>query len=416
MTQRENMLRTKESVSIIADEDVVIFEDNDVVTDTPEVGDVAVWESGRKRFLKIDKATDEQIASAVKIGVVYSVEGRRVRVVGRDNGNSKQWSCVCDFEITAIPNASGSLEVKLNNIVQGNFDYVRESGTKEEFCEQLDAWLKSQPSDSKSAKWEAFVWNDKAYLQMWNYNEYESTCLITNTTLNKLVGNELAKETISFCLNQVKQSATYNGMCRERMDAYVRTNTASNCNPTTRMNGTTQLFGTFPCSETYYNGDLGDGLRENFATYDAYLDACMVRLLEINKGIMQYREGKPLCDKLLPKMVLKQGIETPAYTAVHYANNYDANVAEFGQGKWWLPSMYELAILMRDIRTDKKDIVNTTLAKLGWTTISTTSPRWSCCRFNAYYAWNYISSGLAINSNFYSSFIVGAVSAFNLEN
>lgn len=79
------------------------------------------------------------------------------------------------------------------------------------------------------------------------------------------------------------------------------------------MNGVTQLFEKYPCSEAYYNGELGDGLRENFSTYEKYLDACMVRTNELSHGVMQYTNGKLTANKLLNKKLLVRGIEKDAY-------------------------------------------------------------------------------------------------------
>lgn len=79
------------------------------------------------------------------------------------------------------------------------------------------------------------------------------------------------------------------------------------------MDGITKLFEILPCSEIYYNGELGDGLRENFSTYEDYLDACMVRTNELSHGIMQYKDSKSTADKLLNKKLLVRGVETDAY-------------------------------------------------------------------------------------------------------
>lgn len=386
----------------------------------PSVGDIMVIIDGKKRFLGED-ATMEFVNTQQCVGVVYDIQGNFVRIVAGVNNQSKQWSCVADYEITSIPSESGDYEVKLNNVVQGNFSYSKNEGTIAEFATQLEAWLRSQSSSSKSAKWEAYTNDGHSYLQMFNYNEYESTVTIAGTALVKLIGNEVSPYTLSSCRNGVKQSTTYNGMCRARLEAWAKNNTDANNNPTTRMNGTTQLFVTFPCSKIYYDGSLGDGLRDNFATYGEYLDACMVRLRELNHGIMQYRDGKLYTSLLKDKTILKQGVETYAYTSARYAYDYDCGVEGYGVGTFWMPSMYELGLLMKDITNGVSgvalDKVNTALSKkTGWSQISSTSYRWSCSRCNSYLAWLYHGSGICNHNHFFcGSLPCSAVSAFNLN-
>jgi len=385
----------------------------------PEVGDIVVLVGGEKRFIRGSEATTAYVDTLDCIGVVYDVQGKLVRIVGGENTTAKKWSAVADYEITAIPSASGSYEVTLNNVSQGSMTYTMSEGTIAEFTTQLETWLRTLDSSAKGYKWEAYTNGDHSYLQCYNYTEYESTVSISGCTLVKLIGSEVASYTSSTNRNQILQKATYNGMCRQRLYEYCVNSTAANCNPTTAMDGTTKLFATFPCSKTYYDGSLGGGLRSNFATYDDYLDACMTRYRDLDVGTMQFRDGKAMCDLLKTKTVLVQGTETAAYPAVDWAVKYDSGVTGYGAGTWWLPSMYELSILMKDITKGTSaslDAVNTALGKVtGWTQISSTSYRWSCCRYGTYGSWYYSGNGFSGNGGFYSSLAVSAVSAFTLE-
>ena len=379
-----------------------------IIKTVPEIGDAVIIIDGKKRFVRGEDATSEFLNSHTCIGVVYDVQGTLVRIVGGVNNQSKQWSCVADFEITAIPSESGDYEVKLLNAVVGNFTYTKSEGTIAEFTTQLNTWLATN-----APKWEAYTRGGHSYLQMKTYDTYENTCTIAGCTLVKLIGNEVADYTISTGgRNHVKQFSTYNGMNRVRLEEYVSgRSTDANCNPTTRMDGTTKLFTTFPVCRAYYEGELGDGLRANFATYSDYLDACMVISEDLNKGVMQYRDGKLLTSLLKDKTVLKAGVETYAYAAARYAYDYDAGVTGFRAGNWWLPSMYELSKVMR---TAQK--LNHTLSKKsGWSSISVSSYRWSSCRYNTSNAWNYyLTGGITTSYLFYHSSSVSAVSAFSL--
>lgn len=185
------------------------------------------------------------------------------------------------------------------------------------------------------------------------------------------------------------------------------------------MNGVTQLFATYPCSKAYYDGELGDGLRENFPTYQDYLDACMVRTKEVGIGIMKYHDGKLIAGKLLNKKLLVRGVEIDAYPAVVWANEFDSGVEGYGSGTFHLAGMSELSTLMRDLTNGTSlpmDAVNVSLGKrTGWSRISVASGRWSCCRCSSAYAWLYYHYGICDSNYFYLRFSVSAVARFTLD-
>ena len=388
---------------------------NDSIRRYPKFGDIFfIDENGKKRFVAGADVTNEEADALQAVGVVYNVQGKTFDVVAGVNNLTFHWSIACDFEITAIPADSVSLAVKLQNVDLGNFDYVKTDGTKSEFVTQLNIWLASN-----ATKWEAYMESeDVAILQLSDYTDYEKTCTITGCTLVKRVGSEIAAETSNICRNQVLQRIIYNGCCRERLERQVTNDTSSNNNPTTRMDGTTRLFVIFPCSKAYYDGELGDGLRENFPTYQDYLDACMVRTKEVGIGIMQY-DGKTLSDKLLNKKLLVRGVETDAYPAVVWANEFDSGVEGYGPGTFNLAGMSELSTLMRDLTNGTSlpmDAVNVSLGKrTGWSRISVTSRRWSCCRHDANNAWSYYSSGICFSNIFHPIGCVSAVARFTLD-
>ena len=382
----------------------------------PEVGDIFIIVDGKKRFVSGSDCTTEFIDQQQAVGVVYYVQGKTFYVVAGKNTTTKKWSAIADYEITAIPSDSGSYAVKLQNVAVGNFTYTKSAGTIEEFVTQLNTWLASN-----APKWEAYMYNGKGYLQMSTYDTYESKVSIAGTTLVKLIGNELAASTTTLNYNEHgdRRDGGGLGMCRQRIEEYCDTQTISECNPTSRLDGVTQIMGRLPCSKIYFNGELGDGLRANYATYQDYIDDCMVRTWELNRGIMRFRDGRELTNLLLPKKVLIRGVETPCYSAAHFANDFDCGVEGYGKGTFYLPSMHEFGLLMRGITlgtTKALDPVNVALSKrTGWTQINVTSNRWACCRYSANFAWLYGSFGYVNSNDFCRGFAVSAVSAFTLD-
>ena len=284
---------------------------------------------------------------------------------------------------------------------KGIFTYTESSGTIAGFADQLNGFL-----NGAAPKWEAYTNAGKSYLQMKTYDTYEGTVSITGVTLVKLIASELYPYTISTARNQVKQITTYHGINRSRLEAWATNNADSGNNPSTEMNGTTQLYATLPCSKAYYDGVLGGGLRANFATYALYLDACMVRLRELDHGIMKYRDGRVLTNLLKDKKVLKAGVLTPAYSFVDWCVNYDSGVGGYGAGTFYAPSVYEGGNFMSD---EVLNLVNVALTKkTGWSQISNSAGRWFVVVFSSYVAWTIYSYGIlyGYNSLFFNSFVV----------
>jgi hypothetical protein len=380
-----------------------------VIKNRPAVGDIMVIIDGKERFINGANATKAFIDTQNAVGVVYHVQGNNFKYVGGVNNVSKQFSCVADYVIIAIPPINSVCEVVLNGVSKGSFTYTESSGTIAGFANQLNGFL-----NGAAPKWEAYTNAGHSYLQMKTYDDYEGTVSITGVTLVKLIASELAAYTVTTARNQIKQITTYHGINRSSLEAWATNNAAAGNNPSTEMNGTTQLYVTYPCSKAYYDGVLGGGLRANYATYALYLDACMVRLRELGHGIMKYRDGRVLTNLLKDKKVLKAGVLTPAYSFVDWCVNYDSGVSGYGAGTFYAPSVYEGGNLMSD---EALTLVNIALTKkTGWSQISQTVHRWFCGRRSSNNEWYYSSNGILDDGYFVSSFSCSAVSASQIKN
>lgn len=408
-------------VSLILSDNSVMYDGANVVKKRPQIGDFVVAINGHKRFITANRATATLLAALPVVGKVYDVQGKLVRIVSGVNTHSEQWSNVCDYLL--VPDSSlfdggaHSLDVTLQDTLVGKMNYIitediPASDSLRDFSEQLNTWLAEN-----APKWECYYRNDEVVLQMSTYDGYESTCSITSCTLTKRVGSELAAETVSDARNENGQDfAYYQAMCKPRELEYFPTHGSS---PATAISDI--QANAAPVTEAYFNGELGVNLRTKFGTYEHYIDMCMVHLRELNRGVMQFRDGKAMCDKLLVKTVLKRGVEECPYSAAVYANNYAPTfggsvITGFEAGKWWLPSMYELGLLMRNINSAHTDPVSLNMNLVsGWSYINNTSNRWSVCRFNTNRAWFCDSLGIVYISSFCFSFAVSAVSAFEIE-
>lgn len=99
----------------------------------------------------------------------------------------------------------------------------------------------------------------------------------------------------------------------------------------------------------------------------------------------------------------KTYFSSSSYPAGYHCYNYNE-----GGGKWWLPSMFELAQLMIDETLNK---VNENSAILS---VSAGSYRWSCVCFSSSAAWSYDAHGMSGSNGFGGSFTVRPVTLFKL--
>ena len=98
------------------------------------------------------------------------------------------------------------------------------------------------------------------------------------------------------------------------------------------------------------------------------------------------------------------------YQAPHSvaAFGYSANV-NLAAGKWYIPDVEEMVILMRPITVgntgisavSQYDDVNKTIYAMGGSTISTSASRWCSCRCDGNYMWSYGSGGCLDDDLFY---------------
>ena len=96
------------------------------------------------------------------------------------------------------------------------------------------------------------------------------------------------------------------------------------------------------------------------------------------------------------------------FSSSSYPAGYHCYTYNEGGGKWWLPSMFELAQLMIDETLNK---VNENSAILS---VSAGSSRWSCVLLSGGLAWFYDSSGMSNDRGFGISFTVRPVTLFKL--
>ena len=142
-------------------------------------------------------------------------------------------------------------------------------------------------------------------------------------------------------------------------------------------------------SDAYYNSASGPNTEAVFlaneeavniyGTYKAYIAQTRPVLKGSASGVFSKR-----CGKTNTKALAEDTDNT--YPAAVYCHTYKVAGSRDVDGTWWLPDMYELAMMMADENYDLHHAVSD---------ISSSVHYWSCVAYSASAAWNYINYGMS---------------------
>ncbi len=363
----------------------------------PKAGDLCIkTDNGFQYIRSQDFVIINSSDISNSIGVVYNVKGRKAKVLGGVFSKPTRWSNATLFSVTKnnVPNKSTQLPIYLlkENKPRGLFDYQYSDGSVREYIEQLNNWfLVKGLSD-----WSAYIKNNNGYVQ---YTGIVDDAIGYDLRIGEQIYNRVTvtaagvKIEESYCRNQIKQSKWVCGMNRIRMEEHCRERQGQDANPlnATMIDGKNILYDIIPVSEGFYNKSVT--LKKSYKRYSDYLDACMVRYKDKRYGIMKYKSGKAITEKLANATLSIGDSTQPSFPAAFYSHNYKANAND--EIEWWLPSMYELALIMED-----PDKINKGLSlNPQWNTVQTNVYYWSCCPCNTYYVWFYHFDGMSDVNN-----------------
>ncbi len=137
-------------------------------------------------------------------------------------------------------------------------------------------------------------------------------------------------------------------------------------------------------------------LRDNFATYDDYLESMLVKFpCGASGAITEFPSGKENTYKLADCTFLNNatGKQEVLYPAANWAASISLNAPKLGKGNWWLPSVAEMVEIMRDITYNTSfwetnpDIINSVINKFrsididSWDGIITYGKYWTSTKY-----------------------------------
>lgn len=418
----------KSAVSYIAQNEALIYDGVNVVVSgrSAEVGDLAVFDKTDNviKFIKgASLSKDQMPASLTPMAVVYAVRGDNVHVVSLDNAtyNSStliRWAAPYEVALSGFDLAAGGTFVLRINTTEHSFTNAA-GATLVDIAANIAANLPNY-NKVENGGWtaaatdDAVIMTSNTYLSQWATIEAVSGCEIRRTPENKnyqmTLTGVLIEGTSEYVRRKNGVSTSWAGCNLEKFLQYYSANGSVK---TGQKPGGTEII-----RESAFTEVANPELVAAYPTYKDYL---------FGEHMLQYpaaygaivRDGRENTAKIGGlRFVNIHGETVACYPAAAAALDYGVTGLE--AGKWWLPSVDEIYLLMRDrvltAADREKDPVNRTLSRLGKTTCYGSGYHpWTSCEFHSYSAFFYGgSAGYVISSSKFNAYYARPVSIISI--
>lgn len=195
-------------------------------------------------------------------------------------------------------------------------------------------------------------------------------------------------------------SSAFMCMSVQRMKEQFGGSTSTALHPTCPYtSGTASLM---PMSEANFNIDVSKA-KTIYGTYENYLAQMLPIMKGSKSGVFSKR-----CGKKNTKELATTNVGSYSFPAAQEC--YNLKIANENNNHWWLPDMYELAVMMSDSSYERWKHAHGTLG--GLTSLST--GRWASVIRSSALAWDYHSGGFAYTNFFVETFRVCPVTLIPL--
>lgn len=429
-TADTNRPTTKSTASNVADGTGVIFEGKNVLVDKPSasIGDIAVFNTATSsvQFIKYGTYNAATLPSSITIiGVVYYRTENRVNIVSKNNQASTRWAEGYKVKLSGFDFVNGgSFTITVNSTTTAAITYAN-TDTLVTVATAIASALTAAGFTSATG-WSATadtVNNCIAVIR--HYYTPAITSFNVTDAASKVIATIITTKdyqcTLSGLLTAYSNITRIDGSVSSwaganfpKFYSYYHDNGGTNTNEPLKS-GSVVKFAVFnatdnPILVAYYgSGEAG---------YTTYIKDKMLRY-PYSKGSIIDDNGQANTNLLSPVMYVDiDGLSKPAYPAAYNAKQYGLVVngytTGFEVGNWWLPSVREMYLLIKDALLDNSDIVNKTLTSIsGDKVLASGYYPWTSTEFNSNLSWYYSGYfGSMSNLNKYNLSNVRAVTSF----
>ena len=397
----ETKSTTESTIGLLLDSNTPVVNGVNVLVTVPKVGDAVVLdENGDVKFIAKGTFVGSSFPNTwTKVGVVYNVLGKEVWIVSHTNLGGIKYSNVWRLKITGYTLDGADHTVTLNTYNNSgtatSLSWTYNASSVSDFVSQFNTWAATSGNDPNSRGYYMYVDSDNVvqFVEP-NYTTYRqhSDSLSGGATSAANVATEIPA--ITWNLDQDGNSRVYNTVNIGAIKRWGgRTLSAAEA---ITVNNT-------PISKASFDGTYGESYRTAYGTYDNYLEHNQAKV-PVNRGVLSWRNKGYEYTYALANLqyTAKDGTSAYMYQAPHSvaAFGYSAN-ADLAAGKWYIPDVEEMVILMRPITVgntgvssvSQYDDVNKTIYAMGGSTISTNANRWCSCRCDSNNVWFCNSNG-----------------------
>lgn len=404
-TADTNRPTTASTVSNIEDGTGLKFDGKNVLSLSPGIGDIVVFDKTTltKKFIKVDTYNAATLSpNLVVMGVVYDRTEKEVRVVAKNEIPNQQWAAPYRVKLTGFDLATGgSFTITVNATTTATINYAI-SATLAQIATSIMAALETAGFTAATG-WSvtADVVNNCIVVQL-NSSSLSVTVFTISDASSKVIrailtGNyqsELSSllPVYSSISRNDKSSTYFGGALWQKFYDYYKIN---GDNTTGNAVGVSSVI-----RESRFNATDNPLLTAYYATYISYLQDKLIKY-PFSKNAITSIDGKGNTSKLTAVVYVdSDGISKKAYPAAAAAASYGIDVAGsttgFEVGNWWLPSAKELLFLIRNvtygltgITPANCDAVNRSLNAIGGSFLSAGSTQWSCSEHSNSGSWSY---------------------------
>ena len=426
MAADQQRLGTKSSVSFIQDSSAALYGGvNCVIYDKNCAGEGDLVchdaDAGLPCYVKAATLVKAQLpANLTPVGVVYARNGEKVLVVSLVNAEaSTKWAHSYEIAIGQIAtSAAGSVSVTVKASGTYGQDTVTapyEAGaTLETIAAALTSAFAALENQHTNC-WTAEADGERIILS----HNYWSKCEVESVSGAAVLVTDETDWQNSYALitanqNVRRENGVNSNFAGCNFPRFLDYHSASGTTPTSAVG---LRSSTIVNQAAFEGSEYCSALREAYPDYESYLRGeHMLRFPGSCPPLLV--DGEETTSLLAAKKgTAVRGADEPLFPAALRASQFDAGAEGFGAGRWHLPSVEEIVLLMRLRRfnaADKApDPVNDTLKEMGKTTLYANGVwAWTCCEHNVYNAFYYNGSSGYVNASLkYNTLSVRPVSA-----
>lgn len=425
-----NRSTNESTVSYIEDGAGVIYDGKNVIVDKngAGIGDVCVYDAILSSVMFIKSGTYYAAtlpASITIIGVVYYRTENKVFIVSKNNLSSARWGEGYKVKLSGFNfTTGGSFTVTVNETTTASIAYVN-TDTLTTIATKIATALTNSEFTSATG-WSVTADNtNNCIAVVRNYYTPLITYFHVTDAALKVVATIITATDYQCTftglltpysnITRVDRSRSwYAGANYPKFYSYYYTNGGANTNEPL-MSTNTVKYSVFNVTDNpiltnhYGTGETG---------YTKYIKDKMLKY-PFSKDAIIDDDGQHNTNRLASLTYTDiGGVIKPIYPAAYNAKSFGVTVAGhttgFEIGNWWLPSVKEMYLLIKDVQLSNTDAVNITLAAIGGNNVLASGYYpWTSTEYGTNGSWNYDGYTGAMNgSTKYSTYSVRAVTAF----